>query len=443
LEEVLLKGDWQTVRRETKADSPNLIDRFLHALSEDFVGEWDDKGVWASVGEDSTAVDLITTWVGQLIEGDFDNPTALYIGGATALLTGEYEAAINIFSEVIQRDPGCEPAYALRAMANHRHGNLKFALSDYTVALQLDSTDWTVWSNRAITNMESGDNWSALEDLNRAAELRPRSSQIHYNRGNAESALNMDSAAIVDYTLAIEFDSNNVDAYYNRAGRYADTELFELAGEDYQRFLSRCPFEKVEQRSLAREALMAVRSFARQKTPNGKRVADLLTEGAELSKQGKYVEAVKTEQSALALDTSLCGAYVFIASDFFYLKMPDSMYAYANSGIDHDSTCAIAWTMRGASRLCYDESKLVVDIDSISEQRKLEICRQTHPDFMRSIELDPDLSLAYYYRSRTYLTMGDTTAAISDLERFLRIAERKDRFIIQKAQTILRTLRPD
>jgi tetratricopeptide (TPR) repeat protein len=191
LEEVLLKGDWQTVRRETKADSPNLIDRFLFPISCDFTGQIKDERSLTELGNDTTAARIVINWSGQFYSENLENPSALYVGGAVAMLGGEYDMAVNILSDVIRNDPGCQPAYTMRGTAHIGLGNSKFALADFAIALQLDSNDVAALSNRATIKMSVREYRSALEDLDRALRIEPQSSELLFNRGNANIAIGL------------------------------------------------------------------------------------------------------------------------------------------------------------------------------------------------------------------------------------------------------------
>ncbi len=121
----------------------------------------------------------------------------------------------------------------------------------------------------------------------------------------------------------------------------------------------------------------------------------------------------------------------------------DSAIAWSENAILVDSLDADGWEMRGYSRLINRQGEFSLIDSTWSDSERMAMYHASQVDFSKAIALQPEIQLSYYYRSQIYLASGDTTSALKDLERFLLVAGRTQKELIQKAQVQLRTLRPE
>lgn len=137
----------------------------------------------------------------------------------------------NLLTEAIESNP-LPYSYADRGALRMKTGNLSGALSDYTEAIQLDSTEVDYWLNRGIVKEQTNDLKGAISDYKKVLELKPDYEKGWLNHGNASVKLNRLDDAIEDYTVAITYYPEYGLAFYNRALTYHRMGKKELACKD-------------------------------------------------------------------------------------------------------------------------------------------------------------------------------------------------------------------
>jgi tetratricopeptide (TPR) repeat protein len=86
---------------------------------------------------------------------------------SAALLAGDYDAAISLYTEVIRANPKAALAYNGRALAYRYKKDPAKALADFDQAIRLKPFSMFYY-NRGVTRYETGDDKSAIADLTRA-----------------------------------------------------------------------------------------------------------------------------------------------------------------------------------------------------------------------------------------------------------------------------------
>ncbi len=110
--------------------------------------------------------------------------------------------------------------YFNSAENNHKIGDYKAAIEDYTKSIELNPDKnnlATCYSNRGRSKSKLKDINGAIADYTKAIEIRPKFAPAYYNRGLMKRLLNDHNGAIADYTKAIELNPNYTAAYNNRA----------------------------------------------------------------------------------------------------------------------------------------------------------------------------------------------------------------------------------
>jgi len=195
--------------------------------------------------------------------------------GKRHLKSGNYEEAVEAYTEAIEADDNVAVAYANRCIANEALGNFDDAINDCTRSLEIAEEEgepegystWEVLNNRAIANLdlahyddafddldaaiEANPDYAdayanrgrifidreqyeeAIEDLDRAVGLDPELSEAFGNRGLAYESLGESENAIADYTAAIEL-SKDPQALFNRAMLRYTLGYFDDAFDDFQ-----------------------------------------------------------------------------------------------------------------------------------------------------------------------------------------------------------------
>lgn len=109
-------------------------------------------------------------WLSQILTTD---PIVedLLIQGMDRGMLGDYQGAIDIFTQVVRRYPKQPEAYYNRGIAYTRLGNTQAAIADYNYALALNPNFADVYVSRGELLNSLGDRTQALKDLHKAAEL--------------------------------------------------------------------------------------------------------------------------------------------------------------------------------------------------------------------------------------------------------------------------------
>ena len=140
--------------------------------------------------------------------------------GFKFIKVGEYDNAVNAFSEAINISKTYSPGYSGRGVAYIRLKEYEKAIKDFDVAIKRSK-------NIALNYKLRGDAYSALKnykkaikDFDSAVKIETEMPEAYFERGNAFRNLGKYSEAVADYTKVIELDNNFLQAYNNRAVAY-------------------------------------------------------------------------------------------------------------------------------------------------------------------------------------------------------------------------------
>lgn len=184
------------------------------------------------------------------------NPMELYLIGNSNFKAGNYEKAIENYTELMTTmdEPIVQKTcYINRGLSYDRLQKYDLAIEDFTTAIKMDSTDMASFIDRGLSNMHAGNPEKAILDFNHVIQLKSNQrmtqnaiywkSQIHYTllefqetikdcdqyivvnpndpemyfiRGSANSMLRNFEQSIKDYDKAIKLNPNYVQAIANR-----------------------------------------------------------------------------------------------------------------------------------------------------------------------------------------------------------------------------------
>ncbi|MBW4580542.1 MAG: tetratricopeptide repeat protein [Tildeniella nuda ZEHNDER 1965/U140] len=119
---------------------------------------------------------------------------------------GHYDAAIALFSVLIERNPQSVNDYNNRGLLYVQNGQLAYALADYNAALQLNPRLAKIYNNRANCYASLGRPMEALFDYETALDLNPANTHARINQGITFRELEMYEHAIETFDLALQFD---------------------------------------------------------------------------------------------------------------------------------------------------------------------------------------------------------------------------------------------
>jgi Tfp pilus assembly protein PilF len=126
--------------------------------------------------------------------------------------------------------------YFERGNEHYIKGNYQSAIDDYSQAIKLDPEDAGAFNNRGSAYHNLKQDERAIEDYDQAIELDPQYAVAFNNRGYAYHDLKQDERAIEDYDQAIELDPQYAVAFNNRGYAFRALSSIEETQLDWGRF---------------------------------------------------------------------------------------------------------------------------------------------------------------------------------------------------------------
>jgi tetratricopeptide (TPR) repeat protein len=129
---------------------------------------------------------------------------------------GDYDLAIQNWTEAIRRNQNKAAAYGNRGLAYAAKGKHDLAMRDLTEVIRLDPKNAAAYYNRGIAYAEKDEYNLAIRDCTEAIHLDPKNAAAYNNRGWAYNKKGEYNLAIRDYNEAIHLDPKHTLAYENR-----------------------------------------------------------------------------------------------------------------------------------------------------------------------------------------------------------------------------------
>ena len=138
---------------------------------------------------------------------------ATFYEGRTLQIQGQYQQAIERYSQIIELNPLLAAAYNNRGNCFYHSGQNDLAILDFDQALELEPRNADAYSNRGNVHLRKGNLALAIQDHGRSLELDPGSAETHYNRGNAYIDSGDLACGIQDYSKALELNRGDTAVY--------------------------------------------------------------------------------------------------------------------------------------------------------------------------------------------------------------------------------------
>jgi tetratricopeptide (TPR) repeat protein len=159
--------------------------------------------------------------------------------------TGKYDRAIADFDAAISIDPNHANAFANRGETYQKKGEFTLALKDFDEAIRLRPELAVVWNERCWTRAVVGELQAALADCNEAMRLEPNVSAAMFDsRGLTHLKMGEWKLAVADFNSALRLDPKLASARYGRglaklktgdlAGGKVDTAAAKAAEQDIE-----------------------------------------------------------------------------------------------------------------------------------------------------------------------------------------------------------------
>jgi tetratricopeptide (TPR) repeat protein len=143
------------------------------------------------------------------------------------------EEAVALFTQQILANPNDAEAFARRATAWQRKGDVDNALKDYSEALRLNPTAAAWWSNRGIGWYAKKDYDKSIKDFDEAIRINPKMDAYYYGRGLSWAAKKEYDKAIKDYDEALRLEPKYVHAYGARGNAWLAKKNHARAIKDF------------------------------------------------------------------------------------------------------------------------------------------------------------------------------------------------------------------
>ena len=182
--------------------------------------------------------------------------TELYTSGNSNFKSGEFQEAISNYTELMEmvdEKTVRKTCFINRGLSYDRIKKYDLAISDFTEAIKLDSTDMASFIDRGLSQMHAGNLEKAKEDFNyvvvknnnngmmeaslywlarinysqgkfeevikncdRYFIINAKDPELYFIRGTANDMLRNFEQSIIDYSKAIELKPNYVESIANR-----------------------------------------------------------------------------------------------------------------------------------------------------------------------------------------------------------------------------------
>ena len=154
---------------------------------------------------------------------------------------GEFGAAIDGYSRILDAMPRAGNVWVLRALAKWNLKNYSGAEEDIARALALNAKNVDAYRIRAGVRLDQDDFFEAFMDIEKAIALRPDDAELLAMRGEIQHAQADIEAVIRDTTRAIELQADYVPAYFLRARAHHETGNRPAALADFSRVITLDP----------------------------------------------------------------------------------------------------------------------------------------------------------------------------------------------------------
>lgn len=326
--------------------------------------------------------------------------------GDSAYASGNYEEALQLYSQILELDAEKDEIYNNRGMAYLNLKQYDQALADFSRAIELEGGTDVYYNNRGLVYYYQEQNEEALADFTKALEMNRSDANYYANRGDVYNAMEDYDHALEDYNEALRIDDTRTATLNNRASVYFKQGKYEEAAADYTAAIG----EKAENgilywnrgeayRMLGKfqEAVEDYNQYAQD--PKAELTEEFLTKRAEAYAEleeydlaaADYTAAIEKNSENPALYQGRAnvnyqqGAYEEALEDYNqYLSSEEDAVALGNRGY------------------CY---------------LQLEQLEEALADLNRCIQLKPEYAWAYYTRGQIYQKQEKYEEAKADYDK--------------------------
>ncbi len=174
----------------------------------------------------------------EKIVDHFSNSSIFDVRIADSKVMGDdLEGALVKLDEAAKKNPKDPSIYYRRGFIKMSLGDIKEALEDFTLSIDINDKYPLAFENRAYayTRLEQYD--KALLDLDRAISLQPTLQKAYVIRGEVKTVMKKFDEAMQDFARAILIDAEDSGVYKSRGDAYFEMKKYEQALADYNKAL--------------------------------------------------------------------------------------------------------------------------------------------------------------------------------------------------------------
>jgi len=147
-----------------------------------------------------TFILVLFLWV--MISFAQDENEAVYRSGEDKYFAGEYNAAIELFTQVLATDPDHLNAYLQRGFCYVLLKDFDKAITDFSELLDRKEDHVWAYTSRGSSYNKIGEYELAMIDFDKALNLDPRNEEAYNNRGWSKKFLGDATGACKDWTAS-------------------------------------------------------------------------------------------------------------------------------------------------------------------------------------------------------------------------------------------------
>ena len=155
-----------------------------------------------------------------------------------------FEGAIKILNEVIEKDPNIADTYFIRGSAYRHLKNYDEMAVNYTKALELEINFSTAYENQEKNCFDSEfieSEISIYANLINFGSYGDSDERYYFWRGGFYQVIGKYDAAIKDYTALLELNPNDADGYNRRGCLHKELKNYEEALKDFSKAIEIAP----------------------------------------------------------------------------------------------------------------------------------------------------------------------------------------------------------
>ena len=216
--------------------------------------------------------------------------------------------AVEIYTELILRQPSAGRFYTLRASSYWALNETEKALGDFDRAIELGYEKPHAYISRGLFHAPQGDHEQAIADYNKAIEIDPKDIAPLINRAAVHMVRGEYTEAAKDYTDALAKDTSRNALLHQRAIAYKAAGDFAKASDDFSTLIKRDSKDVVAImgrgyiRFQQENHAAAIKDFAAAIKINPKDAVAYNNLGYNRFKIGEYAQALKDYNKAIELN---------------------------------------------------------------------------------------------------------------------------------------------